>query len=433
MNKGFYNGLSDEEFLKKKFKAQLGYELNLENPRTFNEKLQWLKLYDRQLLYTTLVDKFAVKQYVAKIIGEEHVIPTLGVWNTVEEIDIKKLPRQFVLKTTHDSGGIVICKDKSEFDWKSAKKKLSKSLKHDYFAENREWPYKNVPRRIICEQYMEDSNTGDLPDYKVHSFNGTPKVILVCRDRFKNSGMTEDFFSETWEHLDVSRPNHSNSINNVERPTSLEEMIALTKKITADIPFARTDFYSINNKLYFGEVTFYPSSGFTAFCPEEYDYKFGEWIKLPGGGYIVSHNECYLLVDINQNTTANTNGELKDYKFFCFNGDVKFFKVDFNRFQGHRANYYDVNGLLLPFGEAKYPPKPEENIEIPENYKDMIGLAERLSSGVPFLRVDFYNVSNHIYFGELTFFPASGFGKFAPEEWDLTIGKLLVLPNNKRG
>ena len=272
---------SDKLYLKLKFRLVMGQKLDLKNPKTFNEKLQWLKLYNRRPEYTMMVDKYAVKQFVADKIGEEYIIPTLGVWDKVEDIDWDSLPNQFVLKTTHGGGGggVVICKDKSIFDRDAARKKLQKSLDSDIYLSFREWPYKDVPKRIIAEQYMTDE-----------------------------SGV-----------------------------------------------------------------------------------------------------------------------ELKDYKFFCFNGRVQCFKVDFDRFISHKANYYDREGSLLPFGEKVFPPDFDRVFDKPKNFDSMISLAERLSEDVPFVRVDFYNSNGNIYFGEITFFPAAGMGKFEPEDWDEKLGEWINL------
>lgn len=272
--------LPDKLYLSIKFRTHMGYWMDWKNPKTFNEKLQWLKIYDRHPEYTKMVDKLAAKDYVASIIGDEYIIPTLAVYNSADEIDFDALPNQFVLKCTHDSGGLVVCRDKLKLDRKAARVKLRKGLKRTYIVQNREYPYKNVPRRILAERYMEDES-----------------------------------------------------------------------------------------------------------------------------------------------------GQLKDYKFFCFDGEVKIFKVDFDRFTHHRANYYDKEGQILYFGEADYPPDYKREIDFPANLKDMIVLAEKLAKGVPFLRVDFYNINGKIYFGELTFFPASGLGKFTSNEWDYKFGENIHLPH----
>lgn len=262
----------------------MGHRLDLNCPMTFNEKLQWLKLYDRKPEYTTMVDKYAVKKYVADIIGDDFIIPTLGVWDSFDEIEFDTLPNQFVLKTTHGGGGVglVICKDKSTFDKSEAKRKLDASMRSDIYKSLREWPYKNVPKRILAETFL------------------SPKE----------------------------------------------------KSAPAD---------------------------------------------------------------------------LLDYKFFCFNGEVKFFKVDFGRFVDHHANYYSPEGVLLDFGEQRLKPDAHYPIELPGNLDKMVSLAECLSKDIPFLRVDFYNVDGKIFFGELTFYPASGHGKWTSDDVDLSIGEYLKL------
>lgn len=273
--------IPDNIYLKIKFKKHMGYPLNLKNPKTFNEKLQWLKLHDRKSIYTTMVDKYAVKKYVADIIGEEYIIPTLGVWDRFGDIDFDTLPNQFVLKCTHDSGGLVIVKDKRSFDRGTAKKKIEDCLKNNFYYMGREWPYKNVKPRIIAEKYMEDTVTSELNDYKIHSFNGDPKVILVCKDRFSELGLTEDFFDENWVHLEVKKEKKANSSTPIERPKELDEMLELSRKLSKGIPFLRTDFYSIEGKTYFGELTFYPASGIEKYLPESFARQLGDWLVLP--------------------------------------------------------------------------------------------------------------------------------------------------------
>ena len=279
----------DAQFIKMKWKLLMDYPLNLDNPQTFNEKLQWLKLHDRKPIYTTMVDKYEAKKYVADIIGEEYIIPTLAVYDRVEDIDFDALPNQFVLKCTHDSGGLVICRDKSKIDKKSAIKKLRKHLGRTYFWQNREWPYKNVKPRIIAEQYMSNVGENSLTDFKIHNFNGTPEVILVCKDRFGGKGMTEDFYNSQWEHLDISRIAHPNASTAPKKPVELDEMLHLSKELSKDIPFVRTDFYTVGHKVYFGELTFYPASGTKPFSPEQWDKILGEWLVIDtldshGGG-----------------------------------------------------------------------------------------------------------------------------------------------------
>ena len=273
--------IPDKMYLRMKYLLRLGKILNLKNPQTFNEKIQWLKLYGRKPIDTILADKYAVKKYISKTIGSEYVIPLLGVWNKFDDIDFDKLPDRFVLKCTHDSGGIVICKDKNKLDIPAARKKINKSLKTDYYLYSRERAYKDIPRRIIAEQYMEDNLTKELVDYKVHDFDGKPKIVLVCQSRFGKGGLCEDFFSPEWEHLDIRRPGHPNADKQIACPKQLEEMLRLSEKLAKDKPFVRTDFYVINDKIYFGEITYSPAGGMAPFDPEIWDYTLGSWITLP--------------------------------------------------------------------------------------------------------------------------------------------------------
>ena len=279
---GFFNYWPDEKYLKRKFELVFDYELDLENPQTFNEKIQWLKLYDRNPLYTTLVDKVAVKEYVANIIGKEYIIPTIGVYNNAEEIDFNKLPNQFVLKCNHNSGlGMYICKDKRNLNIKKIKKELLKGLKQDYYMTNREWPYKNVPRKIIAEQYMEDGQTKELCDYKFFCFNGRPVFCQVISDRSTNECV--DFFDMNWQHQNFTglTKEFPNCAIEPIRPISFDKMKKACEVLTKNIPFIRVDFYEINGKMYFGELTFYPASGFGKFHPNEWNKKIGDWLVLP--------------------------------------------------------------------------------------------------------------------------------------------------------
>ena len=281
-SRGFYRDLSDEAFVKKSFELEMGKTLNLDNPRTFSEKLQWLKLYDRKPEYTQMVDKYEAKKYVANIIGEEYIIPTLGVWDRVEDIDWNALPNQFVLKCTHDSGGLVICNDKSKLDIKAAERKLSKSLKRNYYWANREWPYKDVKPRIIAEEYMVDESGYELKDYKWFCFDGEPKALFIATDRGVEGEETKfDFFDSEFNHLPFTN-GHPNATREIKKPAGFEQMKQLAAQLSKGHPQLRVDFYDINGKIYFGELTFYHWSGTMPFEPEEWDYTFGSWIKLPG-------------------------------------------------------------------------------------------------------------------------------------------------------
>lgn len=281
VSRGFYHSLSDEKFIKRKFKIRFGKDLDLENPQTYSEKLQWLKLYDRKPIYTTMVDKYEVKKYVADIIGEEYIIPTLGVYEKFDDINFDELPEQFVLKCTHDSGGLVICKDKSQLDYEAAKEKINKSLKRNYFWSNREWPYKDVKPRIIAEKYMVDESGYELKDYKFFCFDGKMKVFFVAKDRGSATEETKfDFFDENFNHLPFTN-GHPNSEPPYFKPENFEKMTELAEKLSENIPQLRVDFYNINGQIFFGELTFFHWSGLMPFDPPEWDLKLGEYIKLP--------------------------------------------------------------------------------------------------------------------------------------------------------
>ena len=275
------NWLPDIIFLKMMYRFSMGKKLNLKDPKTFNEKIQWLKLYDRREAYSEMVDKYLVKFYVEKIIGKEYIIPTYGVWDNFEEIDFDMLPNQFVLKCTHDSGGLVVCKNKDELNFAEARKKINRCLKTKYFYSGREWPYKNVKPRIIAEQYMEDCETGELRDYKFFCFNGCVKLLFVASDRQNKDVETKfDFFDAEFNHLDLKN-GHPNSVNQIKKPVNFDLMKQLASQLSAGIPHLRVDFYEVNGKVYFGELTFSHWSGMVPFDPPQWDYKLGSYIELP--------------------------------------------------------------------------------------------------------------------------------------------------------
>ena len=277
---GFLNHMPDDKYLRRRFQILIGHPLDLDNPKSFNEKLQWLKLYDHRPEYTMMVDKYAVKQYVADMIGAEHVVPTLGVWDRFDEIDFDKLPAQFVLKCTHDSGGLVICRDKSRLDVQAARKKINDCLKRNYYNYCREWPYKNVKPRVFAEQYMEDGSSPELIDYKFMCFDGRVRCSFVCSERFSGEGLKVTFFDLDWNVMPFER-HYPKSEKPIPKPKTYEKMLELAEKLSAGIPFVRVDFYEVHGQVYFGELTFYPGSGMEEFTPEEWDYTLGSWITLP--------------------------------------------------------------------------------------------------------------------------------------------------------
>jgi hypothetical protein len=278
-HRGFFNWMPDEMYIKIAYRIKMGKKLNLSNPTTFNEKLQWLKLYNHRPEYTMMVDKYEVKKYVADMIGEQYVIPTLGVWNHFDEIDFDKLPKQFVLKCTHDSGGLVICRDKEKLNKSAAKRKLERCLKHNFYYGQREWPYKDVKPRIIAEEYLE-LNKVDCAEYKMFCFEGKVKIVLVCKGEAhadKVSVRTNDFYDVDFNHIPVKILNE-NSREVIKRPEEFEKLKSLAESLSKNIPVVRVDFYLVDNKIYFGELTFFHNSGFNKFEPELYDKIWGSYI-----------------------------------------------------------------------------------------------------------------------------------------------------------
>ena len=274
--------LSDKAFLKMEFWGVLGRKLNLKKPKTFNEKLQWLKLYDRKPIYTTMVDKYAAKKYVADIIGEEHIIPTLGVWNRFEDIDFDALPDQFVLKCTHDSGGLVICRDKNTLDIGAAKKKLAKFMKRRYFWVHREWPYKNVRSRIIAEKFMSDeNNAASIMDYKFYCFDGEPKFLYISTGLEDHSTAHISFVTLDWNFAPYERSDYAPFNELPPKPTRFDEMLEYCRKLSKGHSFLRVDLYQINDVVYFSELTFSPCAGMMPFKDPEHDKVVGDMIKLP--------------------------------------------------------------------------------------------------------------------------------------------------------
>lgn len=272
---------SDKLYLNLRYLFTFGKTVNWENPQTYNEKLQWLKIYDRTPLYTIMVDKYLVKKYVSEIIGDKYIIPTIGVWDNVDDIDFKTLPDKFVLKCNHNSGGgMFICKDKSKIDYSKVRAGLKKGLQDNYYIWNREWPYKNVPRKIIAEKYMEDKITGELRDYKFFCFDGDIKGLFIATDRSKGEhSVCFDFFDEDFNHLSLLH-GHPNAKQIPNKPSKFEEMKEIARTLSKGIPHIRVDLYEINGEVYFGELTFSHWGGFMPFIPPDWDLKFGEWIHL---------------------------------------------------------------------------------------------------------------------------------------------------------
>lgn len=276
-----YDRLPDEEYLKRIFRIRMHYELNLDEPRTFNEKLQWLKIYNRKDEYTLMSDKYEVKKYVSDIIGTEYIIPTYGVWEKAEDIEFGKLPSQFVLKCTHDSGGIEICRDKSKLNVECCKKRLNECLKKNYYLKFREWAYKDIKPRIIAEKYMKCKSEDSLIDYKFFCFNGEPLFICVSKGLENHATAVMGFYDLDGKEMSFYRSDYK-PYHGVIMPIELDEMKRISKRLAKEVnsPFVRIDLYSINSQVYFSEITFFPCAGMIPFEPATIDIKLGKLIKL---------------------------------------------------------------------------------------------------------------------------------------------------------
>ena len=280
-SKGLLNWLPDEPYIKLQFRLAMGYWPDLKNPQTFNEKLQWLKLHDRNPLYTTLVDKYAVRKYIADTLGEEYLIPLVGgPWKNADEINFDALPEQFVLKCNHDSGGVIVCKDKSKLDVEAARAKLNKRLGVNYYYANREWPYKNVEPCIIAEKYMGNHGT-DLSDYKWYCFDGEAKFLLITEDRNREDERTKyNYFDMDFTTLPFCNSG-PHSKNPPKKPAHFAQMKEIAVKLAEGFPHIRVDLYVVGDRVYFGELTLYDGSGMERYDPPVWDEKIGSWLTLP--------------------------------------------------------------------------------------------------------------------------------------------------------
>lgn len=278
---GLHRMISDTLYLRLQYRCTFSKRLNLKDPKSYNEKIQWLKLFDRNPLYKRLADKFEVKKYVAEKVGDQYIIPTLGVWDSFNDIEFRDLPEQFVLKCTHDTGSTIICRKNLDFDFSKAKKNLNRALKRDSFLPGREWVYKGIKPRIIAEKYMTDGKNSGLTDYKIFCFNGVPKCLFIATDRHLGDKYVKfDFFDIDFNPLNIIQL-HEQSSKETKKPVSFDEMIRLAKTLSSGIPHVRIDLYEINGKPYFGEFTFYHHGGTIPFKTEQWDEILGSWLELP--------------------------------------------------------------------------------------------------------------------------------------------------------
>lgn len=419
---GITNLLSDEAYLKLTYRIRFGEKLDLGNPVTFNQKLQWLKLHDRQDRYVELVDKVKVKEYVAKEIGSQYIIPTLGVWDCFEDIDFESLPNRFVLKCNHDSGSIVICRDKAKFDIAKARRKLTRGIHTDAFYWGREWPYKNVERKILAEAYMEDNSVDELKDYKMMSFNVKEKYLFMDTEQLSEDGLEITFFDTDWKVMPFERY-YLKSKQEINKPLNYDEIVRLTEKLSKDIPIAGVDYYEIYGGRCHGEITLLPGYRWEDFTLPEWDQTLGSWIKLPmGQGLLLIKENVAIHIPLKQYC------DLTDYKLFCFNGEPMYCQIISERTKDEKIDFYDMDWNLQPFvGLTPLVGNSGFHFPKPRNFEKMKELSRKLSNGTQFSRIDFYEVNEKLYFSEFTLYPASGFGKFSPDIWNKKLGDMIIL------
>lgn len=431
---GILRIIPDELYLKFLYRKIMGKKLDLKNPKTFNEKLQWLKIHDRNPLYTKLVDKYEVREYIKEKIGEEYLIPLVGgPWNNADEIDFDALPDRFVLKCTHDSGSVIVCRDKSKLDIDETRKKLNRCLDIKFYYLAREWPYKDVKPRIIAERYMEDEPEDELRDYQLMCFNAKVKTTFVCSDRYSGDGLKVTFFDTDWQRMPFER-HYSSSKVEIESPRTYDEMVKIAEELSRNIPFVRVDFYEIKGKAYFGEFTFYPGGDFEEFSPREWDIKLGNWIELPdirggvlaGEGYVLwIHADSEICL---RDCKHIDNASIPvDYKVFCFEGEPKLIMTVAGGHENEEIvvrRIYDTGWnkqTVGVHGKGNY----AEAEQPPDQLDQLLDAAKKLSKGIKHVRLDFYIINNGIKFGEFTFYHMGGFERFDPESWDLKLGEWI--------
>lgn len=256
--------------------------LNLKNPATFNEKIQWMKLHYRPELLRTIVDKYLVRNYVRERVGEKILVELVGVYESLDEIQWKNLPDRFVLKLTHGSGWNILCKEKSTLDMQRIYHRLRKWLGTDFYKYQREWAYKGLHPRIICERFLSDSKGEPPPDYKFFCFGGEPRVVQVDLDRTTNH--TRNLYDLNWNRLPFSLKYPNCDTKEADFPKNFKEMVLICRELSRGLPFARVDLYTLDNAIYFGEITIYPGGGLEIFHPLKYNKILGDYLHFPDEG-----------------------------------------------------------------------------------------------------------------------------------------------------
>lgn len=421
---------NDELYLKILYYCYKHKRLNLKNPQTFCEKLQWLKLYNHNPEYTIMVDKYAVKDYVANIIGSEHIIPTLGVWSRPEDIEWDKLPKRFVLKCTHDSGTIIIVKDKTKLNKQETIKKLNYWLKRDYYLQSREWPYKNVPRRVIAEQFMDPNpNTKDLPNYNFICFNGEVKGLYIATDHnVLGDDAKYDFFDADFNHISIQQGYDNVSVM-PEKPQNFEQLKNVAEQLSKGLPHVGVGLYDLGDNVFLGELAIFHMSSMAPFEPDEWYKCFDEMLKSPN-----EKCECGIIKFEQGNNLSIVHPDLYDFKFFTFNGAPKVLLFCSERKNGtSKWDFYDMDMNLIQMEESHHKNSSININEIISRdiFEEMKHTASSLAKDIPFVSVDLYFINGIVYFGEMTFYTGSGFHEYNPDKYDWILGDMLLLPSKQ--
>lgn len=420
--------MSDKYYLSIMWKIIMGYKIDWGHTRTYNEKLQWLKVYDHNPAYIQMVDKYRVKEWVSEKIGEKYVIPTLAVYHTVDEIDLSQLPDKFVLKCNHDSGSVVICEDKSNFDLEAAKKKLGAALKENFYWRAREWPYKKVRPCIFAEQFMTSTS---IKGHEIRSIEET-EVVQVELKNLKWHKLR--VYGPVWNQIEIEIKDSLKYNCMINEEGSSEGLIVFCKELEEKYAQISGEVFFIKGGVYFGDLAFHEKDMLNKFNPEEIGLQRDEWevatdVKHPmykgwiirKGNYVVYlHSEIY----------SDTFSGLKDYKFFCFSGEPRVMYIANDSAEYPTMNFYDMDYSPLPL-YTRDPPafiEPEK----PKNFEEMKRLAALLSEGVPHVRVDFYENGGAVLFGEMTFYHMGGFSEIHPKEWNLLMGDWIEVPVRKK-
>jgi hypothetical protein len=432
----FLSFIPDKPMIKLQYRLKTGRKLNLKNPKRFTEKLQWYKLYYKNPKMIQCVDKYDVREYVKAKGLEEILIPCYGVYDSVDDINWERLPNQFVMKDTLGGGGnsVVIVTDKSKENIEKLKEKCREwtSINPHIRDEGCEWPYcSGKNHRIIIEKYIDSNkDEGGLIDYKFFCFDGKSAYLYVVADRDIGQGAGFGIYNSEFQKTEVQRADERKLTRFIEKPENYEKLKRVAEKLSDNYPEVRVDLYDVNGQIMFGELTFFDGSGYMQFNPDEFDFTLGECFKIPVGGVRIEYRVILKRIKnanccvVNQNTHG-----LLDYKFFCFNGRTEFIYVMGDRKTGSSVSVALFDRNFNPLSVKRKGDATLKNVRKPENFIELRKVAEKLSKEFPHVRVDLYDENGDIRFGELTFFNASGYMRYEPDDFDFEVGEKFILPN----